>query len=35
MVVVEDGEVNKSQYRKFKIKLNPGVNDVLELFEKF
>ncbi|MBX4198111.1 hypothetical protein KW782_02125 [Candidatus Parcubacteria bacterium] len=33
MVVVEDGEVNKSQYRKFKIKLNPGVNDTGALKE--
>lgn len=33
MVVVEDGEMNKSQYRKFKIKLNPGVNDTGALKE--
>ncbi len=33
MVVVEDGEVNKSQYRKFKIKINPGVNDTGALKE--
>jgi excinuclease ABC subunit C len=33
MIVVEDGEVNKSHYRKFKIKLNPGVNDVGALRE--
>jgi excinuclease ABC subunit C len=33
MVVVEDGEVKKSDYRKFKIKLNPGINDVGALKE--
>jgi excinuclease UvrABC nuclease subunit len=33
MVVVEDGEVKKSDYRKFKIKLNPGVNDTGALKE--
>jgi len=33
MVVVEDGEVNKSQYRKFKININPGVNDTAALKE--
>ncbi len=33
MVVVEDEEINKSQYRKFKIKINPGVNDTGALKE--
>lgn len=33
MVVVEDGEVKKSDYRKFKIKNNPGVNDTKALSE--
>jgi excinuclease ABC subunit C len=33
MVVIEDGEMNKSQYRKFKIKINPGVNDIGALKE--
>jgi excinuclease ABC subunit C len=33
MVVIEDGEVKKSDYRKFKIKLNPGVNDTAALKE--
>lgn len=33
MVVVEDDEINKSQYRKFKIKINPGVNDTGALKE--
>jgi excinuclease ABC subunit C len=33
MTVVEDGEVSKSEYRKFKIKLNPGVNDTRALKE--
>ncbi len=33
MVVHEDGEMNKSQYRKFKIKINPGVNDIGALKE--
>ncbi|MDQ3076535.1 MAG: UvrB/UvrC motif-containing protein [bacterium] len=33
MVVVEDEEVNKSQYRKFRIKINPGVNDTGALKE--
>lgn len=28
MTVVEDGELAKSQYRKFKIKINPGINDI-------
>jgi excinuclease UvrABC nuclease subunit len=33
MVVIEDGEPKKSDYRKFKIKLNPGVNDTAALKE--
>jgi excinuclease ABC subunit C len=33
MTVVEDGEVNKSQYRKFRIRINPGVNDTGALKE--
>lgn len=33
MTVVEDGEINKSDYRKFKIKDNPGVNDTKALSE--
>jgi len=33
MVVVEDGEMNKAEYRKFKIKGNQGVNDVAALKE--
>lgn len=33
MTVVEDSEVAKSEYRKFKIKLNPGVNDTGALKE--
>ena len=33
MTVVEDGEVRKSDYRKFKIKDNPGVNDTKALSE--
>jgi excinuclease ABC subunit C len=33
MTVVEDGEPKKSDYRKFKIKLNPGVNDTAALKE--
>lgn len=33
MTVVEDGEVKKSEYRKFKIKNNPGVNDTGALKE--
>lgn len=33
MTVVEDGEVKKSDYRKFKIKDNPGVNDTKALSE--
>jgi excinuclease ABC subunit C len=33
MVVVEGGEVKKSDYRKFKIKDNPGVNDTKALSE--
>jgi excinuclease ABC subunit C len=33
MTVVEDGEAKKSDYRKFKIKDNPGVNDTKALSE--
>lgn len=33
MTVVEDGEVKKSDYRKFKIKDDPGVNDTKALKE--
>jgi excinuclease ABC subunit C len=33
MTVVEDGEINKSEYRKFRIKENPGVNDTKALRE--
>jgi excinuclease ABC subunit C len=33
MTVVEDGEVKKSDYRKFKIRENPGVNDTKALKE--
>lgn len=33
MTVIEDGELAKSEYRKFKIKLNPGVNDTGALKE--
>lgn len=33
MTVVEDGEINKSEYRKFRIKENPGVNDTKALKE--
>ncbi|HEY4509300.1 MAG TPA: GIY-YIG nuclease family protein [Candidatus Paceibacterota bacterium] len=33
MIVVEDGEVKKSDYRKFKIKNNPSVNDTKALTE--
>ncbi len=33
MTVVEDGEIKKSDYRKFKIKENPGVNDTQALSE--
>ena len=33
MVVLEDSEVKKSDYRKFKIKLNPGVDDTAALKE--
>lgn len=33
MVVVEDGELNKNEYRKFKIKINPGINDPAALKE--
>ncbi len=33
MTVVEDGEIKKSDYRKFKIKEDPGVNDTKALSE--
>ncbi len=33
MTVLEDGELAKQEYRKFKIKLNPGVNDTGALRE--
>jgi excinuclease ABC subunit C len=33
MTVVEDGEINKSEYRKFRIRINPGVNDTAALKE--
>ena len=33
MTVIEDGEVKKSDYRKFKIKENPGINDTEALLE--
>jgi excinuclease ABC subunit C len=33
MTVVEDGEAKKSDYRKFKIKDNPGINDTKALGE--
>jgi excinuclease UvrABC nuclease subunit len=33
MTVVEDGEIKKSDYRKFKIKNDPGVNDTKALSE--
>lgn len=33
MTVVEDGEVAKAEYRKFKIKEDPGVNDTKALKE--
>lgn len=33
MTVVEDGEIKKSDYRKFKIQDNPGVNDTKALAE--
>jgi excinuclease ABC subunit C len=33
LTVVEDGEVKKSDYRKFKIKNDPGVNDTKALSE--
>ena len=33
MTVVEDGEVKKSDYRKFKIRNDPGVNDTQALSE--
>jgi len=33
MTVIENGEIKKSDYRKFKIKENPGVNDTKALSE--
>ena len=33
MTVMEDGEIKKSDYRKFKIKNDPGVNDTKALAE--
>lgn len=33
MTVVEEGEIKKSDYRKFKIRDNPGINDVKALKE--
>ncbi|MFH0804354.1 MAG: GIY-YIG nuclease family protein [Candidatus Zambryskibacteria bacterium] len=33
MIVVEDGEIKKSDYRKFKIKNESGINDVKALAE--
>jgi len=33
MVVIEDGELSKNEYRKFKIKENKGVNDIASLKE--
>ena len=33
MVVIEDGEINKSEYRKFKIKTVDGANDAAALRE--
>ncbi|MCX6703474.1 MAG: GIY-YIG nuclease family protein [Candidatus Zambryskibacteria bacterium] len=33
MTVVEDGEIEKAEYRKFKIKEDPGVNDTKALKE--
>ena len=33
MTVVENGEIKKSDYRKFKIRENPGVNDTKALTE--
>jgi len=33
MVVVENGEAKKSDYRKFRIRINPGVNDTGALAE--
>lgn len=33
MTVVEDGEARRSEYRKFKIRQNPGVNDTAALKE--
>jgi excinuclease ABC subunit C len=33
MIVVENGEVKKTDYRKFKIRENPGINDTKALSE--
>ena len=33
MTVVEDGEPKKSDYRKFRIRVNPGINDTAALRE--
>ena len=33
MIVVENGEAKKSDYRKFRIRINPGVNDTGALAE--
>ncbi len=33
MTVVEDGQTVQSEYRKFKIKINPGINDTAALKE--
>ena len=33
MTVVEDGEAEKNEYRKFRIRINPGINDVGALKE--
>ncbi len=33
MTVMEDGEMIKQEYRKFKIKINPGINDISALKE--
>jgi excinuclease ABC subunit C len=33
MTVVENGQISQSEYRKFKIKINPGINDTAALKE--
>lgn len=33
MTVIENGEINKNEYRKFNIKINPGINDIAALKE--